>query len=72
MCSSDLPAGWPEVYQLNCAAAGQLPAGGALRFEMRIQIPPDAPTGNNGLFWELDPTGAGGPEAVSRVVVAAR
>jgi hypothetical protein len=66
------PAGTPEVHQLNCGAAGQLPAGGSLRFEMRIQIPPDAPTGSNGLFWELDPTGARGPEAVSRIVVAAR
>ncbi|HET6214356.1 MAG TPA: DUF4232 domain-containing protein [Micromonosporaceae bacterium] len=63
------PAGQPEVYQLNCRAAGQLPAGGSLRFEMRIQIPMDAPAGNNGLFWELDPTGSHGPEAVSRIVV---
>jgi len=66
------PAGAPEVHQLNCGAAGQLPAGDALRFEMRIQIPADAPTGNNGLFWELDPTGARGPEAVSHIVVAAQ
>jgi len=37
---------------------------------MRIQVPEDAPAGNNGLFWELDPTGAQGPEAVSGLVVA--
>jgi hypothetical protein len=66
------PAGRPEVHQLNCRGAAQLPAGGSLRFEMHIQIPTDAPAGNNGLFWELDPTGSQGPEAVSRIVVAAR
>jgi hypothetical protein len=66
------PAGRPEVHQLNCLAAAQLPAGGSLRFEMRIPIPADAPAGNNGLFWELDPTGAQGPEATSRIVVAAQ
>jgi hypothetical protein len=66
------PTGHPEVHQLNCRAAGPLPAGGALRFEMRIQIPMDAPAGNNGLFWELDPTGTRGPETTSGVVVADR
>jgi hypothetical protein len=66
------PAGRPEVHQLNCRAAAQLPAGGSLRFEMHIQIPADAPAGNNGLFWQLDPTGAQGPEVVSRLVVATR
>jgi hypothetical protein len=63
------PAGRPEAYRLNCAAAGQLPAGGSLRFDMRIRIPADAPTGNNGLFWELDPTGSHGPEVTSRITV---
>ncbi len=50
-----------------------LPGGqpaGSLRFEMRIQVPADAPAEANGLFWELDPTGAQGPQAVSRLVVA--
>ena len=64
------PAGHPEVHQLNCTAAAELPASGSLRFEMRIRVPVDAPAGNNGLFWELDPTGAQGPEAVSGLVVA--
>jgi hypothetical protein len=63
------PAGRPEAHQLNCAAAGSLPPGGALRFEMRLQIPADAPAGDNGLFWELDPTGNQGPEATFRVTV---
>ncbi|HEY7046686.1 MAG TPA: DUF4232 domain-containing protein [Jatrophihabitantaceae bacterium] len=64
------PAGRPEAHQLNCGAAGQIPAGGSLRFEMRILVPADAPTGANGLFWELDPTGSQGPEVVSRIAVA--
>jgi hypothetical protein len=64
------PAGRPEVHQLNCRAASPIQAAGSLRFEMRIQVPANAPAGANGLFWELDPTGAQGPQAVSRVVVA--
>ncbi|HKT04279.1 MAG TPA: hypothetical protein VJT31_32545, partial [Rugosimonospora sp.] len=66
------PAGQPEVYRLNCPAAGALPAGGSLRFEMRVRVPAGAPAGDNGLFWRLDPTGGEGPEAVSRVTVTAR
>jgi hypothetical protein len=66
------PAGQPEVHPLNCRAAGELPAGGSLRFEMRIQIPVSAPAGDNGLFWQLDPTGAHGPEASSRITVTAQ
>jgi hypothetical protein len=64
------PAGRPEFHQLNCRTAGQLGPGGSLRFEMRIQVPADAPAGDNGLFWQLDPTGAQGPQAVARVAVA--
>jgi hypothetical protein len=69
------PAGSPEVHQLNCRAAlpgrssGSVAPGGSLGFEMRIQIPAGAPLGNNGLFWELDPTGPQGLEVVSRLVV---
>jgi hypothetical protein len=63
------PSGVPEAHQLNCAAATPIPAGGALTFEMRIQVPKSAPLGNNGLFWELDPTGAQGPEVVSGLTV---
>ena len=65
------PAGRLEVHQLNCRAAGSLAPGASRSFEMRIKIPADAPTGANGLFWELDPLGARGPEAVSRIMVAA-
>ena len=64
------PAGAPEGHQLNCAAAGVLAPKGAVRLEMRIRVPDTAPTGPNGLFWELDPTGAQGPEAVGRIVVS--
>ena len=63
------PSGGPEAHQLNCAAATSIPPGGALTFEMRIQVPQSAPLGNNGLFWELDPTGAQGPEVVSGLTV---
>lgn len=65
------PSGRPEVHQLNCRAASPIASGGSRHFDMRIKIPADAPAGANGLFWELDPIGARGPEAVSRVVVAA-
>lgn len=64
------PAGRPEVHQLNCRAASPIQPAGSLRFEMRIQVPANAPAADNGLFWELDPTGAQGPQAVSRVMVA--
>jgi hypothetical protein len=64
------PAGTSEVHQLRCGP-GAIEPGGTLGFEMRIAVPRTAPTGNNGLFWELDPTGAQGPEVVSRLVVKA-
>jgi hypothetical protein len=63
------PSGVPEAHQLNCAAATPIPPGGSITFEMHIQVPKSAPLGNNGLFWELDPTGAQGPEVVSGLTV---
>lgn len=63
------PSGGPEAHQLNCTAATPIPPGGSLTFAMRIQVPKSAPLGNNGLFWELDPTGAQGPELVSGLTV---
>jgi uncharacterized protein DUF4232 len=63
------PSAGPEAHQLNCAAATAIPPGGSLTFDMRIQVPTSAPLGNNGLFWELDPTGAQGPEVVSGLIV---
>jgi hypothetical protein len=64
------PSGQPEVHQLNCRSAGSIPPGGSLIFEMQIHVPASAPLGKNGLFWELDPTGAQYPEAVSGLVVS--
>jgi hypothetical protein len=63
------PAGRPEAHRLNCGAARPLAPRATLRFEMRMRIPTHAPVGPNGLFWELDPLGAGGPQVVSRLVV---
>ena len=65
------PAGQPEVPNPTVRTP-RTAADGSLRFEMHIQIPADAPAGNNGLFWELDPTGRQGPEAVSGLVVTDR
>jgi hypothetical protein len=64
------PAGGSEAHRLNCAAARALAPGRSETFEMRIAVPASAPTGANGLFWELDPLGARGPEAVARVLVS--
>ncbi|MBO0814698.1 MAG: DUF4232 domain-containing protein [Actinobacteria bacterium] len=64
------PAGQTEVHQLNCRAAGSILPGKSLFFEMDIQVPASAPLGKNGLFWDLDPTGAQFPEAVSGLVVS--
>ena len=63
------PSGRTEVHQLNCRPAGPISPGSSLFFEMRIDVPPAAPLGKNGLLWELDPTGAQYPEAVSGLVV---
>jgi uncharacterized protein DUF4232 len=63
------PAGAPEAHRLNCGAARPLAPRASLRFEMRIRIPAAAPVGPNGLFWELDPLGAGGPQVVSRLII---
>jgi hypothetical protein len=64
------PSGQPEVHQLNCRSAGSIPSGGSLVFAMQIRVPASAPLGKDGLLWELDPTGAQYPEAVSGLVVS--
>lgn len=63
------PKGSTEAYVLSCAAATPIPPGQSERFEMRIRIPTDAPTGPNGLFWALDVTSERPLEVVSRIVV---
>jgi hypothetical protein len=63
------PSGRTDVHQLNCGPAVAIPPGSSLYFEMRIDVPPGAPLGKNGLLWELDPNGAQYPEAVAGLVV---
>ena len=62
-------SGRRRPHRLNCAAAKPIAPGRAQWFEMRVQVPPNAPLGPNGLFWRLDPTGDFGPQVVARVVV---
>lgn len=64
------PKGSIEAYQLNCARAHAVPPGGSIRFDIQLDIPSDAPLGDNGLFWELDPLGVQGPEATARVIIS--
>ncbi|HEX7312224.1 MAG TPA: hypothetical protein VF232_13705 [Gaiellaceae bacterium] len=64
-----VPAGTVEVFTLNCSAANQLKPGGSQAFAMRVRVPKEAPTGPNGLFWELDPFGARAPQVHARVVI---
>jgi hypothetical protein len=63
------PSGQTEIHQLNCRPAGLIMPGRSLFFDMRVRVPSGAPLGKNGLFWELDPTGAQYPEAVTGLVV---
>lgn len=63
------PTGQTEIHQLNCRPAGPILPGRSLFFDMRIRVPASAPLGKTGLFWELDPTGAQFPEAVTGLVV---
>jgi len=63
------PSGQTEIHQLNCRPASTILPGHSLFFDMQLRVPPSASLGKNGLFWELDPTGAQYPEAVSGLVV---
>jgi hypothetical protein len=63
------PAGRVEAYRLNCEAAHPIRPGKSLAFAMRLRVPKNAPLGANGLFWELDPFGAGAPEVHARVTI---
>jgi Protein of unknown function (DUF4232) len=64
-----VPAGTVQVYTLNCRAAHPIAPGGSLAFAIQVPVPTGAPTGANGLFWELDPFGARSPQVHARVVV---
>lgn len=63
------PRGSIEPHSLNCAGAHAVRPSGTIRFDIQLAIPSDAPVGDNGLFWELDPLGVQGPEATARVIV---
>jgi hypothetical protein len=63
------PSGQTEIHQLNCGPAGTILPGRSVFFDMRVRVPSGASLGKNGLFWELDPTGAQYPEAVSGLIV---
>jgi hypothetical protein len=41
-----------EIHPLNCAAAGAIPAGASIAFEMRIDVPAGG-VGQQGLLWWL-------------------
>lgn len=64
------PKGSIDAYRLNCAGAHAVRPGGSIRFDVQLGIPSSAPVGDNGLFWELDPLGAQGPEATARVMIS--
>jgi Domain of unknown function (DUF4232) len=40
-------------YRLNCAAAAVIPAGGSVRFAMRLDVGPDVPSGPAKMLWSL-------------------
>ena len=40
-------------YRLNCAAAALIPAGGSVRFAMRLDVDADVPSGPAKLVWSL-------------------
>lgn len=46
-----------EEYALNCAPVPAIPAGGSVRFQMKLQVPASAPAGTLALSWMLIPSG---------------
>ena len=63
------PSGRVEAYQLNCAEAHPIQPGKSEVFAMRVRVPRNAPVGQNGLFWELDPFGSNNPQLHARVTI---
>ncbi|MBV1851790.1 DUF4232 domain-containing protein [Catellatospora tritici] len=57
-----------EVHRLNCAP-GTIPAGGSLRFAMRLHIPDYTPAQSWQLEWSVREPGAIGPTASAQVLV---
>ena len=62
-----VPSGRVEAYELNCAAAKPIKPGASRAFAMEARVPPNAPLGRNGLFWELDPFGVAAPSVHAQV-----
>ncbi|MGD0449314.1 MAG: hypothetical protein ABSB36_12040 [Candidatus Dormibacteria bacterium] len=45
--------GFGVSYQLNCAAAGPIPAGGSETFEMEVPVPASVPAGQETFTWAI-------------------
>jgi hypothetical protein len=50
------PNGFSVTYELNCAAASAVPAGGSETFEMYLDIPASIPAGTFELTWGIEGT----------------
>lgn len=59
-----------EIYGLNCAGAGALPAHGRLRFQMRLHVSEQAEPGPMTVYWTLLTVG-GTAHATGTVIVTA-
>lgn len=64
------PRGRPQLYLLNCRPAGTLRPGEQAIFAMVVRVPATAPSGPNGLSWQLAPKTYLPPFASARVLVA--
>jgi hypothetical protein len=58
-------------YQLNCAPARTIPAGGSVVFEMRLEIPATVPPGRTDLSWELRDFRIAAPRLVTAPIAIA-
>jgi hypothetical protein len=45
--------GFGVSYQLNCAAAAPIPAGGSETFEMEVPVPASMPAGRDAFTWAI-------------------
>lgn len=51
--TTSAPSPAKDIETLNCGPVGAITAGQTLRFEMRIEVPADAPDGPLHVFWNL-------------------
>jgi hypothetical protein len=42
-----------QAYALNCATVTTIPAHQAVRYQMRLQLPPTTPPGSTNIYWSL-------------------